>query len=355
MKAKSMRAWAMALGMYLGIGVMCGANDVAGVKQVAPESKPLVLVSVPPLVQIVRAIAGDSIEVQSVVPAEVSPETYEPKPAQAYLFTKALAFVGVGMEYEYVLQERLGARAWGASLESNPQSRHTHPPKSTAKSNPKTQESTAMIYYNLADSRALKPLLANAMQKARIKSSSPHSGADSRTNASAHSHEHENHDPHIWLSLDFATINAQEIYTLLCAVLPAHKPLYTRNLAAFLTRIDSLRQEFASALASKKGGAFLVIHPAFGYLAQEFGLEEIALEEHGKELGLRALSQLHERLEQKRVRTLFVQPQFDKGRARALADILKLEMDILDPLQEDWEGIMREFLHKIAKSTPNNP
>ena len=107
-------------------------------------------------------------------------------------------------------------------------------------------------------------------------------------------------------------------------------------------------------LASKKGGAFLVIHPAFGYLAREFGLEEIALEENGKELGLKALSRLHERLEQKQVRTLFVQPQFDKGRARALADILGLEMDILDPLQEDWEGIMRVFLHKIAKSTPNN-
>lgn len=337
---KYMRVWAIALGMCLGISIVCGANNSIEVKKVAPnspESKPLVLVSVPPLVQIVRAIAGDSVEVQSIVPAEVSPETYEPKPAQAHLFTKALAFVGVGMEYEHVLQERLGARLWEASLESS----HAHPLKSTT-----------MIYYNLAASQALKPLLTNTAQKAHKESTTPH--LDSHTSTLTHSHEHENHDPHIWLSLDFATINAREIYALLCAILPAHKPLYTRNLAEFLARIESLQQEFSSMLASKKGGAFLVIHPAFGYLAREFGLEEIALEENGKELGLKALSQLHERLEQKQVRTLFVQPQFDKGRARALADILGLEMDILDPLQEDWEGIMRAFLHKIAKSTPNN-
>lgn len=352
---KYMRVWAIALGMCLGISIVCGANNSIEVKKVAPnspESKPLVLVSVPPLVQIVRAIAGDSVEVQSIVPAEVSPETYEPKPAQAHLFTKALAFVGVGMEYEHVLQERLGARLWEASLESS----HAHPPKSTTKSTSKTPKSTTMIYYNLAASQALKPLLTNTAQKTHRESTTPHldSQVDSHTSTLTHSHEHENHDPHIWLSLDFATINAREIYALLCAILPAHKPLYTRNLAEFLARIESLQQEFASMLASKKGGAFLVIHPAFGYLAREFELEEIALEENGKELGLKALSQLHERLEQKQVRTLFVQPQFDKGRARALADILGLEMDILDPLQEDWEGIMRAFLHKIAKSTPNN-
>ena len=60
---KYMRVWAIAFGMCLGISIVCGANNSIEVKKVAPnspESKPLVLVSVPPLVQIVRAIAGDS-------------------------------------------------------------------------------------------------------------------------------------------------------------------------------------------------------------------------------------------------------------------------------------------------------
>lgn len=302
--------------------------------RVEPESRPLILVSVPPMIELVRSIAGDTIALQSVVPADVSPETYEPKPAQAYLFRQAVALVGVGMGYESALQKRLDMRE-SSSAESKQDS-----------------SKASMIYYNLTSSPAVRSTLEK-LESSSLDSAATRSQNLAHLESSHAEHGAHAHDPHIWLSLTLAAPNAKAIHALLCELFPEHRELYTRNLAAFLSRLESLQQEFASSLVRKKGGAFLVVHPAFGYLAREFGLEEIALEEDGKEMRLKALGTLHARLKEHQVRTLFIQPQFDRDRARSIAGTLGLKVEILDPLQESWEGILREFLQKIAESVPD--
>lgn len=264
------------------------------------EQKPLVLVSVPPQAYFVRAIAGDSVEVRSVVPADVSPETYEPKPSQARAFMQAAVFFGVGMSYEASLQARLAST------------------------------NRALLYVDLAH-RVLD-----------------HDRHDEHTHTKVDSSTHA-HDPHIWLSLKLAKPKAQAMYEHLCAINPAYKDSYAKNLAALFARIDTIQRDLGVILKEQKGRAFLVIHPAFGYLAQEFGLEEIALEEDGKEIKLKALNRLPKIVEQKRIRTLFIQPQFDKERAESIAKTLGLNVEILDSLNENWEESLYAFAHKIKE------
>lgn len=271
-----------------------GAESIGG-------KKPLVLVSVPPQLYFVRTIAGDSVEARSVVPADVSPETYEPKPSQARAFMQAAIFFGVGMSYERALQTRLASN------------------------------NRALVYENLAH-------IVSHHASDSVHLDSRHLDSTSHT-----------HDPHIWLSLKLAKAQAQAMYESLCAISPAHKESYTKNLATFFAQVDKIGLDLARILAGQRGRAFLVLHPAFGYLAQEFGLEEIALEEDGKEIKLKALSRLPKLIEEKRIRTLFIQPQFDKERAESIAKTLGLNVEILDPLNENWEESLYAFAHKIKE------
>lgn len=270
-----------------------GAESIGG-------KKPLVLVSVPPQLYFVRAIAGDSVEARSVVPADVSPETYEPKPSQARAFMQAAIFFGVGMSYERALQTRLAST------------------------------NRALLYTDLA----------HIVLDHDRHDEHAHTKLDSTTHT---------HDPHIWLSLKLAKAQAKAMYESLCAISPAHKESYTKNLATFFAQVDKIGLDLARILAGQRGRAFLVLHPAFGYLAQEFGLEEIALEEDGKEIKLKALSRLPKLIEEKRIRTLFIQPQFDKERAESIAKTLGLNVEILDPLNENWEESLYAFAHKIKE------
>lgn len=270
-----------------------GAESIGG-------KKPLVLVSVPPQLYFVRAIAGDSVEARSVVPADVSPETYEPKPSQARAFMQAAVFFGVGMSYERALQTRLAST------------------------------NRALLYTDLA----------HIVLDHDRHDEHAHTKLDSTTHT---------HDPHIWLSLKLAKAQAKAMYESLCAISPAHKESYTKNLATFFAQVDKIGLDLARILAGQRGRAFLVLHPAFGYLAQEFGLEEIALEEDGKEIKLKALSRLPKLIEEKHIRTLFIQPQFDKERAESIAKTLGLNVEILDPLNENWEESLYAFAHKIKE------
>lgn len=270
-----------------------GAESIGG-------KKPLVLVSVPPQLYFVRTIAGDSVEARSVVSADVSPETYEPKPSQARAFMQAAIFFGVGMSYERALQTRLAST------------------------------NRALLYTDLA----------HIVLDHDRHDEHAHTKLDSTTHT---------HDPHIWLSLKLAKAQAKAMYESLCAISPAHKESYTKNLATFFAQVDKIGLDLARILAGQRGRAFLVLHPAFGYLAQEFGLEEIALEEDGKEIKLKALSRLPKLIEEKRIRTLFIQPQFDKERAESIAKTLGLNVEILDPLNENWEESLYAFAHKIKE------
>ena len=64
---------------------------------------------------------------------------------------------------------------------------------------------------------------------------------------------------------------------------PAGADVYRRNLAAVDAELDRLDAELARRVSSLDVPAFLVQHPAWGHLAAHYGLEQVAIEEEGKE------------------------------------------------------------------------
>jgi len=88
-------------------------------------------------------------------------------------------------------------------------------------------------------------------------------------------------DPHVWLSLPCARSIAMRIAGAVQHARPAASESVASSLAALLAEMDAMRVAADSSLGSHRGGSFIVLHPAWGYLAHEYGLQQMAILDHG--------------------------------------------------------------------------
>lgn len=119
---------------------------------------------------------------------------------------------------------------------------------------------------------------------------------------------------------------------------------------ALLARVSSLEEELAAKLGPFRGRAFLVFHPSWGYFAEQYGLEQLALENEGKEPGPRHIESIIARARAAKVRVVFIEPGMARQSAEAVAKELGATIEVLDPLAYDWIGNLRQVGEKVAAS-----
>jgi zinc transport system substrate-binding protein len=156
-------------------------------------------------------------------------------------------------------------------------------------------------------------------------------------------------DPHVWTSPIAVRLAAQNIERALTAEDPSHGDDYRENLRAFLSDIDSLEGVIKRTLAGKKGSAFMVYHPAWGYFAEEYGLVQLAVEEEGKPVNAAHIRKMVDLARGKGIRAILVQKGFDTKSARAIARDIGGEVVETDPLERDWLQGMKNFTALLAK------
>ena len=113
-------------------------------------------------------------------------------------------------------------------------------------------------------------------------------------------------------------------------------------------------RELARALAPLRGREMLVYHPAFGYFAAEYGLKQVAVETGGRQPSARELARLIQLARERRIRVVFVQPQFSQAGARAVAEAIGGAVVPLDDLPRDYLANLRDMSRKVqeALATP---
>ena len=90
-------------------------------------------------------------------------------------------------------------------------------------------------------------------------------------------------DPHIWLSPKRVQVMIKAIAREMSALDPENADFYNKNCNDYLKELENLNTEILDIFKAKIRRKFLVFHPAFGYFADDYGLEMYALEEHGHE------------------------------------------------------------------------
>lgn len=167
-----------------------------------------------------------------------------------------------------------------------------------------------------------------------------------------HEHEHGDEagepDPHTWLNPRNVALMAQHICAALRETDPAHAAQYDKNLAAFVSELEQVDRRIAAALAPLRGRKFMVFHPSFGYFADAYGLEQLAVEVEGKAPSAKAVGHLIESARQEGIRVIFMQPQFSAKRAEMIADEIGGVVVPMDPLARDYLKNLEEVAAKIG-------
>ncbi len=162
-------------------------------------------------------------------------------------------------------------------------------------------------------------------------------------------HDHAEHeDLHRWL--DIAAV--EEAGVLLAEQMtrldPAGAALYAKNSRAFSALCAELKAELKDLFEPHQGRRFYVYHGAFGYFAEAFGLEQVALESEGREPSLRGLSNLITTARADGARFVYIQPQIQAPSAQRLAEAIGAELIVLDPLAEQWASNLRSIAQTMA-------
>ena len=156
-------------------------------------------------------------------------------------------------------------------------------------------------------------------------------------------------DPHVWTSPATVRIAAGNISRALIAADPTGREAYEQNCRAFLGDLDCLDAEIRKALTDRRGHSFMVFHPAWGYFADAYGLNQLAIEEEGKAANAAHIRKMVDLARQKGIHAILVQKGFDTKSARALAREIGGEIVETDPLERDWFKGIKDFTSLMAR------
>ena len=272
------------------------------------SGKVLIAVSIAPQAWLVRQIGGEHVEVMTVVRPGQSPSTYAPSEAQVSKLLGAKAYFHIGVPFERL--------RWFTAV------------KLTRK-------------VRIIDTRA-----GITLRQMRSSLETDHDHAQHKQ------HEHFGKDPHIWTSPPLLIQQARTVAASLSELDPQHAGDYGANLAALETRLNELHARLAAKLELYKGSVFFVFHPSWGYFADAYGLQQMAVEIEGKAPTDRELTRLLELAREHDVKVMFVQPQIGGRAAAAIAETIGARVQTLDPLAEDVITNLEDMADALIDASP---
>jgi len=131
---------------------------------------------------------------------------------------------------------------------------------------------------------------------------------------------------------------------------PDNRLEYERNYSRLAADLEQLDADIRLSLAALKRRKFLVFHPAWGYFADTYGLEQVAIEKGGHEPGAKHLAGVIETMQREKIRVIFVQEQFSRRNAGAVAAEAGAELVVVDPLAEDYIANLRAAAALFAEA-----
>lgn len=94
----------------------------------------------------------------------------------------------------------------------------------------------------------------------------------------------------------------------------------------------------------------MIYHPNLGYLARDYGFEEIPVEFEGKEPSPARMKYLIDRAKKDGLKVIMIQKEYDTRNVRAIASETGARVAVIDPLSEDWYSSEMELIEILKES-----
>lgn len=259
-------------------------------KEKNKDKKMVVAVSIVPQANFVKAVCGDLVEVVTMIPPGSSPENYEPTPKEIQKFSDATIYFSIGVP--------------------------------TEKNNiiPSVADDTKVIALQEIVSKKYPDLLIGG-----------------------------NRDPHIWLSPKRVMVMVNAIADEMSNIDPNNKDIYNANAKKYIEELQKVDNELKKSFDGMSNRKFIVYHPAFGYLADEYNLEMYALEEEGKEATAQRIIEMIDFAKKENIKAIFYQAEISKEQAKSFAEEIGGKTVMLSPLAEDYIDNIKDMAKTMAE------
>jgi zinc transport system substrate-binding protein len=129
---------------------------------------------------------------------------------------------------------------------------------------------------------------------------------------------------------------AGRVYEQLLLLLPGRESQLQENHEKLVAEIRETSRYAEKELAAFKGKSFFIFHPALGYFARDYGLEQVSVEYEGKEPTPAYLKEMIGLARSENAGIIFIQEEFDVRNATVIAKEIGGEVVRINPLNEDW-------------------
>lgn len=255
--------------------------------------------------QFVKAVGKDKVDVQTIIPNGTEPHDFEPKPKDLANISKAQIFVYNGLGMESWVDKTIQA-ADNKDLIVVEASRGCNPIKNN-------------------DEEAIK--------------------------------EHGQYDPHLWISLNGAKIEAKNIKDALVKADPLNKDYYEKNYSEFASKLDVMINDYKAKFDEVSNKNFITGHAAFAYFCRDFNLQQNSVESvfaEGEPTPKR-LEELVEYCKKNNVKTIFMEEMASPKVSQTLAKEVNAKVEKIYTAESEEDGkdyiqSMKENLDKVYES-----
>ena len=131
---------------------------------------------------------------------------------------------------------------------------------------------------------------------------------------------------------------AENTATILSELRPDQKDYFKKNLELFKQKIKILDNKFKVSIKQNKSKHIFVIHPAYAYFADDYGLEQHSIEFEGKEPTAKQLANMIQTFKKDNAKIILVQPEFSDKAANTIANqtkatLVRISIYASDPLK----------------------
>ena len=293
----------------------CGGKATEG-------SRLSVSVSIFPIYDLVRRIAGPDADVGLLLQPGRNEHSFDPTPKDIEAVSRARVGVMVG----------LGLDPWMEKLM-----------KEAAPSARVIKVGDRVPTLNIKDD----PIGDEEADKARDAAAEKHD---------EHEHEKGATDPHVWLDPERVRLIVRAIAEELGKADAAHAIAYRQRATEIDTSLAALDKEIETRAKALTTRGFVTFHGSFQYFAERYKLDILAVIEPfpGSQPSGAYVTKVLEVIKAKKVPALFSEPQLDPRPAKVLADEAKIPLGVLDPVgggpeTDSYEKMIRFDMTSLEK------
>ncbi|MFC5602344.1 metal ABC transporter solute-binding protein, Zn/Mn family [Sporosarcina koreensis] len=231
MKKKSLILLALIMTLLISA---CGNKEDKSKTEVGNKGKLTVYTTVYPLQYFTERIGGEFVEVKSIYPAGADEHSFDPTQKDMIALSDADVFFYIGLGLEGFVE-----------------------------SAQKTLKNEHVEFIATADS----------ISKAKLEE-----GHDEHEDEhEEHDHAHGQFDPHVWISPVLSIDLATSIKETLISKMPDQKEAFEKNFDLLEDDLMELDERFKEMADKAETKTYFVSHAAFGYIAKEYGLNQVAI------------------------------------------------------------------------------